>query len=47
MYGKYTPSGQVWLNIVPTVAQKLIVGREYYVDFTEAVPVSDSTEEHH
>ena len=47
MYGKYTPSGQVWLNIVPAVAQRLIVGREYYVDFTEAAPVDDNTEEHH
>jgi hypothetical protein len=34
---KYTPYGEIKLGIVnDSVTDKLVVGREYYVDFSEA-----------
>ncbi len=34
---KWTPSGQIQLSVVsPAVAEKFVVGKQYYVDFTEA-----------
>jgi hypothetical protein len=37
IFGKATPSGQVDLTIfIPEAAAQFQVGKEYYVDFTEA-----------
>lgn len=36
VYGKFTPSGAIWLNIAEEVAKNLKVGQAYYVDFSEA-----------
>jgi hypothetical protein len=37
---KYTPSGQIDLNVVnPTAAKKFVLGQEYYVDFVLAKPI--------
>jgi len=32
---KYTPAGQIEMTIAVEVAEKFIVGKEYYLDFTE------------
>lgn len=39
VYGKYTPSGTVELNMVKESADLLVVGKEYYLDFVEVPAV--------
>lgn len=36
VYGKYTPAANFYANISTPVAEKLEVGKAYYVDFTLA-----------
>lgn len=36
IYGKYTPSANFYANISTPIAEKLEVGKAYYVDFTVA-----------
>ncbi len=36
VFGASTPSGSIELNIVKRVADRLIAGKAYYVDFTAA-----------
>lgn len=36
VYGKYTPYGEYRAGIITEVAEKLEVGKAYYLDFTPA-----------
>lgn len=36
IFGKYTPYGELSFNVIPEVAEKLVVGQDYYVDLTPA-----------
>ncbi|KNY24830.1 hypothetical protein [Pseudobacteroides cellulosolvens] len=40
VYGKYTPSGSVTLDMVKEAADQLIVGKEYFLDFNEVPAVT-------
>lgn len=36
VFGKNTPTGSIDVKIVKRIADKLVAGKAYYVDFTEA-----------
>lgn len=36
VFGKYTPFGNLQVNVVPSAAEHLVVGEKYYVDIHKA-----------
>lgn len=37
IFGKYTPSGECWMNIQnPDALKQFVLGKSYYLDFSEA-----------
>lgn len=44
IYGKYTPYGEVCINVLTSVAEDLVEGQPYYVDIIPAFTATDDTQ---